>query len=75
MVIVGGLGSVAGSIIGAAALVWIQEGLRAFKELQEIAFGGTILLTILFLPGGVAGLARKLNRGWREPFRRPTDRP
>lgn len=71
MVIVGGLGSVAGSIIGAVVLVWIQEALRAFKELQEIAFGGTILLTILFLPGGVAGwIARRLPQ-WRERFRRP----
>jgi branched-chain amino acid transport system permease protein len=73
MVVVGGLGSLAGAVLGAALMVWLQEGLRAFKDLQEIAFGGLILLTVLFLPGGVAGLLR--NRlGWREPLRRPVPR-
>jgi branched-chain amino acid transport system permease protein len=70
MVIVGGLGSILGAVIGAVALVWIQEMLRAFRELQEIAFGGMILLTILFLPGGVAGLLRRFFPSWREPFHR-----
>jgi branched-chain amino acid transport system permease protein len=70
MAVVGGLGSVAGSVLGAIILVWMQEWLRAFKELQEIAFGGMILLTILFMPGGVAGLLRKWVPAWRETFHR-----
>ncbi len=70
MVVVGGLGSVTGSIIGAIVLVWMQEWLRAFKELQEIAFGAMILLTVLFLPGGVVGLLQKWLPNWRESFRR-----
>ncbi len=70
MVIVGGLGSLAGSVIGAVALIWLQEALRAFKELQEIAFGGMILLTVLFLPGGIVQLIRNLLPSWKEPLRR-----
>lgn len=70
MVIVGGLGSIVGAVIGAIALVWMQEWLRAFKELQEIAFGGMILLTILFLPGGVAGLLQTWLPSWREAVSR-----
>jgi branched-chain amino acid transport system permease protein len=70
MVVVGGLGSLAGSVLGAMLMVWLQEALRAFKDLQEIAFGGLILLTVLFLPGGLAGLLRT-RLGWREPLRRP----
>jgi branched-chain amino acid transport system permease protein len=69
MIVVGGLGSLTGSVLGAALMVWLQEGLRAFKDLQEIAFGGLILLTVLFLPGGIAGLLRA-RFGWREPLRR-----
>ncbi len=70
MIIVGGLGSIAGAVIGAVVLVWVQEALRAFKELQEIAFGGMILLTVLFFPGGVAGFIRRRLPGWREPLGR-----
>jgi branched-chain amino acid transport system permease protein len=69
MIVVGGLGSLTGSILGAAMMIWLQEALRAFKDLQEIAFGGLILLTVLFLPGGIAGLLRH-RFGWREPLRR-----
>jgi branched-chain amino acid transport system permease protein len=70
MVTVGGLGSVAGAVIGAIGLVWLQEALRKFKELQEVAFGGMILLTILFLPGGVAAMLKRRLPAWREPLRR-----
>jgi branched-chain amino acid transport system permease protein len=65
MVVVGGLGSLAGSIIGAAFIITAGEALRAFKDFQEIAFGGLILLAVLFLPRGIAGLLP------REPLRRP----
>lgn len=70
MVVVGGLGSIAGSVLGAIGLIGVQEMLRATKELQEIAFGGMILLTVLFLPKGIAGLIRTYIPEWREPLRR-----
>ncbi len=73
MVVVGGLGSIAGAIFGAVGLIGVQEALRATKELQEIAFGGMILLTVLFLPSGLAGLLRKYLPEWREPLRRRGD--
>jgi branched-chain amino acid transport system permease protein len=75
MAVVGGLGSVAGSVLGAIILVWMQEWLRAFKELQEIAFGGMILLTILFMPGGVSGLLQRWVPAWRETFHRKSHEP
>ena len=74
MVVVGGLGSIAGAILGAVGLIGLQEALRATKELQEIAFGGMILLTVLFLPSGIAGLLRKYFVEWREPLHRKADR-
>lgn len=70
MVVVGGIGSVWGAVIGAVGLVWIQEVLREFKEFQEIAFGGMILLTVLFLRGGAMSLIKRHIKGWDEPLRR-----
>ena len=49
MVVVGGLGSVWGAVLGATLLVGVQEALRAFKGAQEIAFGLVLMMAIVFL--------------------------
>jgi branched-chain amino acid transport system permease protein len=61
---VGGLGSVAGSIIGAIAFTVLPELLRGFKEYNEFVFGGILLLTLIFMPSGVVGLAPVIKRYW-----------
>jgi ABC-type branched-subunit amino acid transport system ATPase component/ABC-type branched-subunit amino acid transport system permease subunit len=70
MVVVGGLGSVWGAVLGAAALVGLQEALRAFKGAQEIAFGLLLMIAIIFLPDGLISLLRGRVPGWEEPLRR-----
>ncbi|MBL8671424.1 MAG: branched-chain amino acid ABC transporter permease [Alphaproteobacteria bacterium] len=70
MVVVGGIGSLWGAIIGAALLVGLQEVLRAFRELQEIAFGALILFTVLFMPSGLIAFIKRFASGWDEPLRR-----
>ena len=52
MVVVGGVGSVVGSVIGATLLVWMLELLREFKSPQEVAFGAVLLVFVLFMPEG-----------------------
>jgi branched-chain amino acid transport system permease protein len=74
MVVVGGLGSVWGSVLGAGLLVGLQEALRAFKGGQEIAFGLMLMACIVFLPDGIISLVKRRARGWEEPLRAP-DRP
>lgn len=74
MVVVGGLGSVWGSALGAGLLVGLQEALRAFKGGQEIAFGLLLMACIVFLPDGIISLVKRRARGWEEPLRAP-DRP
>ena len=66
MVIIGGLGSIAGAIIGAVALISLQELLRGFQEVQEIAFGALLLATLLFFPGGIAAALKRWVPGWTE---------
>jgi branched-chain amino acid transport system permease protein len=70
MVVVGGLGSVWGSVLGAALLVGFQEGLRAFKGFQEIGFGLLLMASIVLLPDGLISLLKRRVRGWEEPLRR-----
>jgi len=72
MVVVGGLGSVWGAVLGAGLLVGVQEVLRAFKSAQEIAFGLVLMTAIIFLPDGLISLLRRRVPGWEEPLRRVT---
>ena len=74
MVVVGGLGSVWGSVLGAGLLVTLQEALRAFKGGQEIAFGLVLMVCIVFLPDGIISLVKRRARGWEEPLRAPDRR-
>lgn len=68
MIVVGGLGSIAGSVLGASIVLLLLEGLRAFKSLQEVAFGAALLLCVLFAPRGLAGLVAAYVPSWRERY-------
>jgi branched-chain amino acid transport system permease protein len=70
MVVVGGLGSVWGSVLGAGLLVGFQEILRGFKGAQEIGFGLLLIVCIVFLPDGLISLFKRRVCGWEEPLRR-----
>jgi branched-chain amino acid transport system permease protein len=74
MVIVGGVGSVVGSVIGAALLVATLELLREFKSLQEIAFGAILLIFILFMPLGLVSFLKRVLPGWEEEVHLPDAR-
>ena len=70
MVVVGGLGSIVGSVLGATALVSLLEALRKVKGFQEIVFGGILVGFIIFMPGGIIGFLKAKVRGWEEPLHR-----
>ncbi|HVL32110.1 MAG TPA: branched-chain amino acid ABC transporter permease, partial [Actinomycetota bacterium] len=56
MVVLGGLGSIAGSIVGAAILTIFPEVLRslpdAFQESRYMIFGGAMVVMMIFRPQG-----------------------
>jgi branched-chain amino acid transport system permease protein len=70
MVVVGGLGSVTGSVLGAALLTALPEVLRTLKSVQEIAFGAILMLCIIFLPDGLYGVIRRRLPAWQETLHR-----
>jgi branched-chain amino acid transport system permease protein len=68
MIVVGGLGSVVGSVLGAALLVYIMEFLRAFKSTQEIVFGLLLVGFMVFQPHGLVVFMKRWLPGWEEPL-------
>jgi branched-chain amino acid transport system permease protein len=59
MIVVGGMGSIFGSIIGGGILSLLPEFLRGFKGFQEFLFGTLLILSLIFFPDGLVGLFRK----------------
>jgi len=53
IVVIGGQGSVKGSLLAALLLVALPEVLRGFGEYRMLLFGGAMLLTILMRPQGL----------------------
>ena len=69
-VIVGGLASVEGSVLGAAFVILIPQIFSNAKQLVPVVFGATILFILIFEPLGLAGRWLKIRlylRMW--PFR------
>ncbi|TFG63589.1 MAG: branched-chain amino acid ABC transporter permease, partial [Spirochaetales bacterium] len=59
-IIVGGLSTVAGPILGATFLTIVDELLRPTEYFRVILFGVILILTVLFLPGGLESIPRRL---------------
>lgn len=60
MVVVGGIGSTSGSIVGAALLVTLPQLLTVFVEYEQIVLGLIIMLVMIFLRRGIVPSARRL---------------
>ena len=64
-IVVGGLGSIPGSILGPIVLVSLPEALRTFAEYRELIFAVVLLVTLIYLPDGIVGAGAKLWARWR----------
>jgi len=56
MVVLGGMGSLFGPLIGAIALLVLEEALSRITEYWQIVLGPLLLLVVLFARGGIDGL-------------------
>jgi len=56
MAVLGGMGSVLGPVLGALALLVLEETLSAVTEYWQIIIGPIFLLVVLFARGGIDGL-------------------
>jgi branched-chain amino acid transport system permease protein len=59
MVILGGLGSLFGPVIGAVTYLLLEEALSRFTEYPGLFLGPALLLVAIHLHGGIEGFFRK----------------
>jgi branched-chain amino acid transport system permease protein len=85
IIIIGGLGSVLGTILGSIFVTVVPEGIRLFGDLtrssfpifaerfgdfKEGIFGLLMIIFLIFEPTGLAGIWRKIKTYWKSwPFR------
>jgi branched-chain amino acid transport system permease protein len=62
MVVIGGLGTIGGSIVGAAFYVIVPELLRGIKDAPGLVFGLLLVVVMVFMPQGLWGMMRGLGR-------------
>ena len=65
-VVLGGMGSVVGSVMGGAMLTLLVEFTKEMKFSIEIAFGGLLIIFVLFQPMGIVMFAKRWLPGWDE---------
>ena len=53
MVIIGGLGSIYGSFLGAGILTMLPELLRVFQDFDIVIYGLMLILITMYMPGGL----------------------
>lgn len=60
MVVLGGLGSLAGSVIGATVLTMIPEVLRFISDYRMLIFGALMVFMMIFKPEGFWGVSHRV---------------
>ena len=66
IVVLGGMGSIVGVILGALVLILLPEYLRAFSEFRMLVFGAMMVLMMVFRPGGIVTSVRRTYK-YRQP--------
>ncbi|VWX61871.1 Branched-chain amino acid ABC transporter permease [Burkholderiales bacterium 8X] len=65
VLILGGVGTIAGPIIGTLVFFGIPELLRMARLYRLVILGAVIVLVVLFMPQGIAGLIKQRLERWK----------
>jgi branched-chain amino acid transport system permease protein len=71
MIILGGLGTLHGAIIGALVYSLLGEWLSGLTENWKMIFGPLLVLVVLLARGGLLGLAAQVTAWWRKQHSEP----
>jgi branched-chain amino acid transport system permease protein len=65
IVILGGIGTLYGQIIGAAIVVFLSNGLSALTQRWELILGAIYFIIVMYAPDGLIGLGHRIVRRMR----------
>jgi len=63
-IMIGGIGSFFGALLGTAVFQLIEELVGRFTDKVELVMGLTFVAVILYAPGGILGIVRALRQKW-----------
>jgi len=66
MVVLGGMGSIVGSLVGAAVLVVLPQALTIFHEYEQALLGLILMVFMIFLRRGIVPSLAAAFAGWRK---------
>ncbi len=66
MVLLGGVETLTGSVVGAAVYTWVRDAVARHTEFWRAVMGGIILLIVLLFPQGLVGGLKALFLRWKE---------
>ncbi|GAA3756543.1 branched-chain amino acid ABC transporter ATP-binding protein/permease [Microbacterium kribbense] len=64
MVIIGGRHSLPGVVIGAVGLIFVRSWLADFSIYAQLGYGALVVIFVVFLPTGIAGIPRRVYQLW-----------
>ncbi|MDB5954506.1 branched-chain amino acid ABC transporter permease [Ramlibacter sp.] len=75
--LVGGLGTLLGPLLGAVAVPWLTQYLQFLQEYRFIVFGPILIALVIFVPHGIVGswLGWRARRHAAAPPAQPTPEP
>ncbi|MBI5522174.1 MAG: branched-chain amino acid ABC transporter permease [Desulfarculus sp.] len=65
-ILVGGIGTFFGPILGSGLLLLLEEVTQAYPELALMISGVIFILVVMFLPGGAISFGARLRAWWRK---------
>lgn len=66
MVMLGGVNSTLGTLLGSFLMTLLPEFLRSFQEYLRLFYGIGIILLMIFMPMGLAGIFQTWTRKWKK---------
>lgn len=73
MLLFGGIATITGSVVGAAAITVMMELLQSLAAYQTLIYAVLILIVLFLLPSGTVGLFSKLGATRKKSIRRKTE--